>query len=108
MCREYAAPINRKDSRQFASVDADQEIGPVLSVGIATIADVPGIEVHVPSLSDPWPSIGIWISRSEARFVNKIHRHNVSFESVKLASGNHGHGSEDPDTSKSNDKPSFK
>ena len=31
---------------------------------------------------------------------------NVSFESVKLASGNRGYGSEDADTAKSNDKPS--
>ena len=31
---------------------------------------------------------------------------NVSFESVKLASGNLGYGSEDSDTAKSNDKPS--
>ena len=42
-CREYTAPRNQKDSRQFASVDADQEIGPVLNIGIAMIVDVPGI-----------------------------------------------------------------
>ena len=51
-CREYTAPRNQKDSRQFESVDADQEIGPVLNIGTATIVDVPGLEV--PSLSDPF------------------------------------------------------
>ena len=39
---------------QFASINADQEVCPVLKIGIATIIDVPGIEVQVPSLSDPW------------------------------------------------------
>ena len=57
--------------------------------------------------------------------MNEIHRHkpgivndtpllrtkeeyleNVSFESVKLSSGNRGYGSEDSDIAKSNDKPS--
>ena len=32
-------------------IDAEQEIGPVLNIGIATVFDVPGIEVQVPSLS---------------------------------------------------------
>ena len=64
-------------------------------------------------------------SRGKEKFVNEIHRHkagivndssllrtkeenieNVSFESVKLASGNRNYGSEDWDTAKSNDKPS--
>ena len=117
MCREYTAPRNQKDSRQ--------DIGPVLNMGIAAIVDVPSIEVQVPSVSDPWRSIWIIISRGKERFVNEIHRHNsglvndsfllrikeenldkVSSEYVKLASGNRGYGSEDSDTAKSDDKPS--
>ena len=61
------------------------------------------------------------MSRGKERFVNEIHRHNpeivndrsllrtkeenfdnVSFESVKPASGNRGYGSEDSDTAKWN------
>ena len=34
-------------------IDANQEIDPVLNIGIATIVDVPGFEVQVPTLSDP-------------------------------------------------------
>ena len=125
MCQENTAPRNQKDSRPFTSIDANQEICPVLKIGIATIIDVRGIEVHVPSLSDPWRSLRILISRGKERFVNEIHRHNpeivndsfllpmkeenlhnVRFESVKLASGNRGYCSEVSDTAKSNDKPS--
>ena len=53
MCKEHAALRNREDSRPYASIDAEQEIGPVLNIGIATVFDVPGIEVQVPSLSFP-------------------------------------------------------
>ena len=125
MCREYTAPRNQKDSRQFESTDANQEIGPVLNIGIATVVDVHGIEVQVPSLGTPERSIWILMSRGREKIVNEIHRHNpeivndrsllrtkeenfdnVSFECVKLASGNRGYGSQDSDTAKSNDKPS--
>ena len=102
-----------------------KRIEPILNIEIALIVDVPGIEVQVPSLSNLWRSMWILTSRGKERFVNEIHRHkpgivndtsllrtkeenfeNVSFESVKLASGNRGYGSEDSDTAKSNDKPS--
>ena len=53
ICTEYTTPRNREDSRPYASIDANQEIGPVLTIGIATVMDVPGIEVQVPSLSTP-------------------------------------------------------
>ena len=125
MCKEYTAPRNQKDSRPFASIDANQQIDPILNIGIALIVDVPGIEVQVPSLSDLWRSMWILTNRGKERFVNEIHRHkpgivndtsllgtkqedleNVSFESVKPASGNRGYGSEDSDSAKSNDKPS--
>ena len=98
---------------------------PIFNFGIALIVDFPSIDVQVPSLSDLWRSIWILTSRGKERFVNEIHRHkpgivgdtslwrtkeenleNVSFESVKPASGNRGYGSEDLDTAKSNDKPS--
>ena len=80
-----------------------------MNIGIAWIVDVLGIEVQVPSLSDLWRSIRILTCRGKERFVNEIHRHkpgivndtpllrtkegnleNVSFEAVKLASGNRG------------------
>ena len=38
-------------------IDADQEIGPVLKIEIATVIDARGIEVQVPSLSSPGRSI---------------------------------------------------
>ena len=62
MCKEYTAPRKREDSRPYASIDADQEIGPVLNIGIATVIDV--------------PCIWILISRGHERLVNEIHRHN--------------------------------
>ena len=81
--------------------------------------------VQVPSLSDQCRPIWILTSRGKERFVNEIHSHklgivndssllrskeenleNVSFESVKLDSGNRGYGSEDSGAAKSNDKPS--
>ena len=40
-----------------------KKTGPVLNVGIVTILDVPGIEVHAPSLSSPEVSLWILISR---------------------------------------------
>ena len=49
MCKEYTAPRNREDSKPYASIDAETETGPVLNIEIATIIDVPGIEVQVPS-----------------------------------------------------------
>ena len=118
-------PRNQEDSRPYASIDANQEIGPVLNIGIATVLDVPGIEVQVPSLSTPERSTWILISGGYERLVNEIHRHNpetvnyssslrtkeehfddVSFESVKLATGNREHGPEGSNIAKSNDKPS--
>ena len=124
-CKEYTGPRNQEDSRPYASIDANQEIGPGLNIGIATILDVLGIEVQVPSLSTPERSIWILISRGYERFVNEIHRHNpepvnyssslrtkeenfdnVSFESVKPATGNREHGPEGSEIAKSDDKPS--
>ena len=102
MCKEYTAPRNQRDSRPFASIDANQKIDPILNIEIALIVDVPGIEVRVPSLSDLWRSMWILTSRGKERFVNEIHRdkpgiandtsllrtkdenlENVSLESVK-------------------------
>ena len=57
MCKEYTAPRNRWDSKSHASIDAEKEIGPVLNVEIASIIDVLGIEVQVPSLSSPGYSV---------------------------------------------------
>ena len=123
MWKEYTAPRNQKDSRPFALIDANQKIDPISNIEIALIVNVPGIEMQVPSLSDLWRSMWILTSRGKERFVNEIHRHkpgivndssslrtkeesleNVSFESVKPASGNRGYGSEDQDIAKSNDK----
>ena len=71
--KEYTAPRNQEESKPHASIDAETEIGPVLNIEIATIVDVPGIEVQVPS---PGYSAWILISRGHERFVNEIHRHN--------------------------------
>ena len=114
MCKECTAPRNWVDSRPYASIDTDQEIGPVLNIGIATVIDVPGLEVQVPSLSSPGYPMCILISRGQERFVNEIHRHNsdivnynsslrtkeenlndVCFESSKPAVVNHGQSSQD-------------
>ena len=48
MCKDFTAPRNRKDSKPYASIDAEKEIGPVSNIEIATIIHVPGIEVQVP------------------------------------------------------------
>ena len=64
------------DSRPYASIDAYQQIGPVLNIGIARILDVYGIEVQIQSLSDPRFSTWILISRGHERFVNFLHLHN--------------------------------
>ena len=53
-----------------------KESGPVLNIETATIMDVPGIEVQVPSLSSPGHAVQILISRGLERFVKEIHRHN--------------------------------
>ena len=58
------------------SKSTNQEIGPVLNIWIATIVDVPGIEVQVPSLRTPGRSLWILTLRGHERFVNEIHRHN--------------------------------
>ena len=76
ICEEHTPPRNREESKPYASIDAETEIGPVLNIEIATIIDVPGIEVQVPSLSSPGYSVWILISRGHERFVNEIHRHN--------------------------------
>ena len=47
MCKEFSAPRNQEDSKPYASFDANKEIDPVLNVEIASIIDVPGIEVQV-------------------------------------------------------------
>ena len=114
MCKEYTAPRNREDSRPYASIDANQEIGPVLNIGIASVIDVPGIEVQEPSLSTPGCS---------ERFVNEIYRHNsnivnysfslrtkeenfdnVGFESSKPAVVQHKQGSQDSNNVKTKDE----
>ena len=119
MCKDYTAPRNREDSRPYASIDAEQEIGPVSDIEIATIIDVLGIEVQVPSLSSPGYSVWILLSRGHERFVNEIRRHNsdivnyssslrtkeenlnnVCPESSKLAVVNHVRGSQDSNSVK--------
>ena len=122
MCEEFSAPRKREDSKPYASIDAEKEIGPVLNIEIATI---PGIEVQVPSLSSPGYSVWILISRGHETFVNEIHRHNsdivnysfslrteehnlneVSLESSKPAVVNHGQGSQDSNNVKTKVEPS--
>ena len=71
MCKEHTAPKNREDSKPYASIDAGKVIGLVLNIGIATVIDVPGIEVQVPSLSSPGYSVWVLISRGHERFVNE-------------------------------------
>ena len=73
ICKEHTAPRNREESKPYASIDAETEIGPVFKIEIATIIDVPGIAVQVPS---PGYSARILISRGHERFVTEIHRHN--------------------------------
>ena len=99
-----------------------KEIGPVLNIAIATVIDVPGIEVQVPSLSSPGCSVWILISRGHERFVNEIHRHNsdiVNYSSSlrtkednlndvcsRPAVVNHGQGSQDSNNVKTKVEPS--
>ena len=73
MWKEHTAPRNREESKPYAPIDAETEIGPVLNIEIATIIDVLGIAVQVPS---PGYCVWILISRGHERFVNEIHRHN--------------------------------
>ena len=49
VCKEFTKPRNDEDSRPYASIDAYQQIGPVLNFGIAKVLDVCGIEVQVQS-----------------------------------------------------------
>ena len=124
MCKEYTAPRNREDSKPYASIDAEKT-GPVLNIEIATIIDVPGIEVQVPSLSAPGYSVWILISPGHERFVNEIHRpnsdivnyssslrakednlNNVCSESSKPAVVNQEQGSQDSNNVKTKVEPS--
>ena len=124
MCKEFSAARKREDSKPFASIDAEKEIGPVLNMKIATIIDVPGIEVQVPSLCSPGYSVWILISRCHERLVSEIHRHIsdivnyssslrakednlnvVCLESSKLAVVNHGQGSHDSNNVKTKVEP---
>ena len=75
MCKEHTAPRNREDSKNTHQL-AQKKIGPVPNIESATIIDVPGTEVQVPSLSSPGYSEWILISRGHERVVNEIHRHN--------------------------------
>ena len=109
--RQCAKNTQRPEIRR---IGANQEIAPVLNIGIATILDVLGIEVQVPSLSTPERFIWIFIRRGHERFVNEIvfcdpeivnysfslrtkeeDFDNVGFESSKPAVVNHGQGSQD-------------
>ena len=91
----------------------------------ATIIDVRGIEVQVPSLSSPGYSVWILISRGHEKFVNEIHRHNsdivnyssllramedklndVCLETSKPAVVDHGQGSQDSNNVKTKVEPS--
>ena len=60
MCKKFSAPRNQEDSKPYASFDANKQIDPVLNVEIASIIDVPNIEVQVPSLSSPDTPNGFW------------------------------------------------
>ena len=114
MCKEYTASRSREGSKPHVSIDADKEFGPVLNIGIATVIDVLGIEMQVPSLSSPGHSVQILTSRGHERFVAEVHRHNsdivkyssslrtkeeklsnVCFESSEFAVVNHMQGSQD-------------
>ena len=55
--------------RPYASIDAYQQLGPVLNIGLAKVFDVHGIEVHVQSLGDPRFPTWILTSRGHERFV---------------------------------------
>ena len=120
MCKEGTAPRNRDDSKPYALIDTEKEMGPVFNIEIATSTDVLGIEVQVPSLSSPGYSVWILISRGHERFVTEILRHNsdivnyssslrakdVCLESSKPVVVNHGQGSQDSNNVKTEVEPS--
>ena len=118
-------PETGTDSRPYASIDANQEIGPVLNIETGAVIDVPGVEVQVLPLSFPRCSVWILTSRGHERFVNEIHRHNsnivnyssslrtkeenfdnVGFESSKPAVVNHEQSSQDSNNVKTKDESS--
>ena len=103
MCKEYTAPRNREDSKPCASIDTEKEIGPVLNIEMATIIDVPGIEVQVPSLSSPGYSVRILTTSLRTKEENL---NNVCSESSKLAVTNHEQGSHDSNNVKTKVEPS--
>ena len=70
-CAKKKKPRNDEVSSPFASIDACQQIGPVLNVGIVKIVDVYSIEV-----SNPMFSTCVLISGGQERFVNEPHLHN--------------------------------
>ena len=76
LCKEYTKPRNDEDSRPYASIDAYQQIGPILDIGIAKIDDVYGIEVQIQSLSDSRFATWVLICRGHEIFVNESHLHN--------------------------------
>ena len=70
-CAKNVQHPETKRIHKATSIDScKKEIGPVFNIEIATIMDVPGIEVQVPSLSSPGYSVRMLISRGHERFVN--------------------------------------
>ena len=76
LSKEYTKLRKDKDSRPYPSIDAYQQIGPVLNIVIAKVLDVCGIEVQVPPLSNPKDSTWTLISRVHEKFVNELHLQN--------------------------------
>ena len=62
----------------YASIDAYEQIGPVLNIGFTKDLDVYGIEMQVQSLSNPMYFTWMLISCGYEEFVNELHLHNTT------------------------------
>ena len=85
MCKEYTAHQKPRGFKAIRINWCRKRNWSSLNIEIASIIDVPGSEVQVPSLSSPGYSLWILISRGYERVVNETHRHNSDIVNYSCA-----------------------
>ena len=83
LCRECSITRAHPKAQALCAIPAGTKIGPVPEVHIVTILEECGIEVAIPSPSNPENTYCVVISNETERCVNEIHTHSTDARSSK-------------------------
>ena len=80
-CQEKTHPRGDKDSRAYAAIPGRTKIGPVIQVYIVQFLGNYGLEIQIPSPTNPERKSWVVMCRGRNRFVDELHHRNPGTQS---------------------------